>query len=438
MKVAVIGAGWAGCTAAVEATRRGHHVTLFEASRTLGGRARRVDVMHKGKTLALDNGQHILIGAYAETLKLMADVGINIPGSLLRLPLTLRFPDGSGLALPNLPAPLDALAGIMAARGWSWLDRLSLLKVAIGWQLSSFQCSAQQSVTSLCKGLAPNVMSSLIEPLCVSALNTPAERASGRVFLRVMQDSLFSSKGGSNLLLPLVDLSALMPNAAAEWLQRLGSEVKLGERVQSIPHDQSRWHLVTQTSEGLEVSKTFDVVILACPPVEAARLVQSADVPCAAWLAQTQALQFEAITTVYAIAPGARLSQPMLALRVSDDHPAQFVFDRGQLGGPPDLLAFVISASVGDSATLSQRVALQAADQLGLKDVQVLQTIVEKRATFACTPGLQRPGMQLSPTLLACGDYVEGPYPATLEGAVRSGLAAARCISVIKSHFEIN
>ncbi len=437
MKVAIVGAGWAGCAAAVEATRLGHHITLFEASHTLGGRARRVDVLHKGKLLALDNGQHILIGAYAETLKLMADVGVDIPRSLLRLPLTLRFPDGSGLALPNLPAPFDALAGILAARGWSWIDKLSLLKVAIGWQLAGFQCDAQQSVTALCKGLTSGVMASLIEPLCVSALNTPAERASGQVFLRVMQDSLFAAnsahgthdvKGGSNLLLPLVDLSALMPNAAFAWLQRHGSEVKLGVRVQSIRHDQNRWHVVTQTSEVPDPSNTFDAVILACPPTEAARLVEGANLTCDAWLAQTQALQHEAITTVYAMAPGARLSQPMLALRSSSGHPAQFVFDRGQLGGPPELLAFVISASVGDSATLSQRVAAQAADQLGLKDLQLLQTIVEKRATFACTPGVQRPGMQLAPTLLACGDYIEGPYPATLEGAVRSALAAARSL----------
>ncbi len=428
MKVGIVGAGWAGCAAAVEATRLGHHVSLFEASRTLGGRARGVDVMHKGKTLALDNGQHILIGAYSETLKLMADLGIDIPGSLLRLPLTLQSPDGNGLALPDFPAPLDALAGILAARGWSWSDKLSLLKVAIGWQLASFQCGAQQSVTTLCKSLTPKVMNTLIEPLCVSALNTLAERASGQVFLRVMQDSLFANKGGSNLLMPLVDLSALMPNAAAAWLQRKGGELNLGARVQLIRHDQNRWHVVKQMFGVPDELSTFDAVVIACPPVESARLVQSSGLPCDAWLAQTQALQFEAITTVYATAPGAHLAQPMLALRASDMHPAQFVFDRGQLGGPPELLAFVISASVGDSATLSQRVAAQATDQLGLKDVQLIQTIVEKRATFACTPGLQRPGMQLAQGLLACGDYVEGPYPATLEGAVRSGLTAARSL----------
>ena len=126
------------------------------------------------------------------------------------------------------------------------------------------------------------------------------------------------------------------------------------------------------------------------------------------------------------MAPGTRLAQPMLALHAGGGYPAQFVFDRGQLGGQAGLLAFVVSASVGDNAALTAQVVAQAAAQLGLQQLQVIQTIVEKRATFACTPGLQRPGLQIAPGLLACGDYVDGPYPATLEGAVRSGLTAAR------------
>jgi predicted NAD/FAD-dependent oxidoreductase len=63
---------------------------------------------------------------------------------------------------------------------------------------------------------------------------------------------------------------------------------------------------------------------------------------------------------------------------------------------------------------------------LGLNPLEPVQTIVEKRATFACTPDLQRPAHEVAAGLLACGDYIAGPYPATLEGAVRSGLAAAR------------
>ena len=420
MKVAVIGAGWAGCAAAVEATRLGQQVTVFEAARVPGGRARRVDSQWPdGTALALDNGQHILIGAYNETLRLMADVGMVADTALLRLPLTLRFPDGTGLAFPRLPAPLDALAGMVRARGWSWRDKLSLLRAAVGWQVSGFRCAPALSVAQLCGTLSPTVKASLIEPLCVAALNTPAERASGQVFLRVLRDSLFSHAGGSNLLLPRTDLSALLPDAALAWLAQRGATLRLGIRVLALAPAGERWQVDAEN---------FDRVILACPPLDAARLAEGTGLPCAPWLAQARALQFEAITTVYAFSPTARLAQPMLALRASASGgaaPAQFVFDRGQLGGPAGLLAFVVSASNGDNVALSRQVLQQGAQQLGLTQLRAVQTIVEKRATFACLPGLRRPAAQLLPGLLACGDYIAGPYPATLEGAVRSGLAAA-------------
>ena len=429
-KVAVVGAGWAGCAAAVEATRLGHDVTLFEASRIPGGRARRVDGLLQGQPVSLDNGQHILIGAYSQTLRLMTDLGVDPHASLLRLPLTLQFPDGSGLKLADsryLPAPLDAFAGILQARGWSWADRLSLLKVALGWQLNGFRCGGDQTVAELCRGLTPATMTQLIEPLCVSALNTPADRASGEVFLRVMHDSLFSESGGSNLLLPRVDLTALLPDAALDWLDARGCPPQLGARVHGITRVGQRWQLITQ-NQG-PTNETFDRIVLACPPLEAARLVEGSGIAADAWLSQTRSLHHEALTTVYAHAPGARLSQPMLALPATTEAPAQFVFDRGQLGGPAGLLAFVISASQGEGAVLTGRVLTQAAAQLGLQ-LEAVQTIVEKRATFACTPGLQRPGTVVAGCLLACGDYIAGPYPATLEGAVRSGLAAARRVSV--------
>jgi squalene-associated FAD-dependent desaturase len=421
VKVAVIGAGWAGCAAAVEATRLGQQVTIFEAARIPGGRARRVDGQWPdGSALPLDNGQHILIGAYSATLQLMADLGLDANTLLLRMPLSLQFPDGSGLRFPALPTPLDAFVGILRARGWSWRDKASLLLAATRWQLAGFRCAPELSVAQLCIRLTPAVLATLIEPLCVAALNTPADRASGQVFLRVLRDALFSQSGGSNLLLPRTDLSALLPDTALAWLTQRGADARLGTRVLALAPADTGWQV-----DG----ETFERVILACPPGEATRLALSGGLPCDAWVAQASALQFEAITTVYVSSPGSRLTQPMLALHASapeGDAPAQFVFDRGQLGGPIGLLAFVVSASQGDNAALTQRVLLQARQQLGLTQAVAVQTIVEKRATFACLPGLLRPAAQLLPGLLACGDYVAGPYPATLEGAVRSGLQAAR------------
>ena len=422
LRVAVIGAGWAGCAAAVEGTRLGHHVTVFEAARTPGGRARRVPASDSQPPL--DNGQHILIGAYTDTLQLMADVGVDPAATLLRLPLTLQGPDGRGLKLPRCRAPLDAVLGIALAHSWSWADKLALLRVATRWQLAGFTCPPQQTVALLCHALPPRVMAQLIEPLCVSALNTPAARASGQVFLRVLQDSMFATSGGSNLLLPRVDLSALLPDAALAWLQHRGGLVQLGARVQGLQAKNGGWQVTAADTLA------FDRVVLACPPTEAARLVTDSGVAAEGWLKAAQALRFEAITTVYAQAHGARLPQPMLTLPSSAAAPAQFVFDRGQLGGPAGLLAFVISASVGDSALLTAQVLAQAAGQLGgawgCSALHGVQTIVEKRATFACTAALLRPGAAIAPGLSACGDYVDSPYPATLEGAVRSGLAAAR------------
>jgi hypothetical protein len=112
-------------------------------------------------------------------------------------------------------------------------------------------------------------------------------------------------------------------------------------------------------------------------------------------------------------------------LRSDAANPAQFAFDRAQLGGPAGLLAFVVSAAQGERQTLQAAVLAQAKNQLGLT-LQPVQTVVEKRATFACTPGLVRPVPRIAPGLLACGDYVAGPYPATLEGAVQSGVQAAQ------------
>lgn len=430
-RVAVIGAGWAGMAAAIAHAQAGRQVTVFEAARTVGGRARAVQAtLPDGTPVTLDNGQHLLIGAYAECLRLMRLVGVDAEAALLRLPLTLQFPEGQGLQLPDLPPPLDALLGIARAKGWGWGDKLALVSTAMAWQLRGFRCTPATSVAELCAPLTPRLMAEFIDPLCVSALNTPAHAASGQVFLRVLRDSLFSGRGGSNLLLPRTDLGALFPQASVAWLARHGGQVLSGQRVQSVqPLDGGRWELACGPggdATGAPETFAFDHITLACSSWEAGRLVAALDIPIASqWSATAQALRFEAITTVYAHAPGARLSQPMLALRNTAEHPAQFVFDRGQIDGQHGLLAFVISTSKGDRAQIEQQVLRQAGAQLALPPLQPVQTVVEKRATFACTPGLHRPGPQVLPGLSACGDYVDGPYPATLEGAVLSGTAVA-------------
>jgi squalene-associated FAD-dependent desaturase len=411
-QLTVVGAGWAGLAAAVAATQAGWHVRLFEAAQIAGGRARALPQTFADQPL--DNGQHILIGAYTDTLALMRTVGLNPNTLLQRLPLDLRFADGTGLNLPNWPMPFNFLAGVARAQGWTRSDKANLFQAAWQWQRAKFDCDATWTVTQLCTHtrVSPRVTQQLIEPLCVSALNTPMDEASAVVFLRVLHDALWGGAGSADLLLPRVDLGALLPYACLQWLRAQGAEVHLGQRIS--PSD------VNELQHQAARSPTH-AVLLACPAWEAARL--SADLA-PRWAYQCAELPHIAIATVYLHCTEAGftgLPRPMVALRSDTQAPAQFVFDRGTLTQQPGLLAAVVSACSTERDELTEGVHAQVCEQLMLTNVQVVQTVVEKRATLACTPWVDRPESVVADGLWACGDYIRGPYPSTLEGAVRSG-----------------
>lgn len=416
----MIGAGWAGLAAAVEAVQAGGQVSVFEMAHAPGGRARTVS----GDDLVLDNGQHILIGAYTQTLRMMRTVGVDPNVLCLRTPLRMAGPDGGGLVLGSGSPVLAFAVAVLRRGGWSVGQRLSLLSTTTGWALRGFRCDPSLTVQALSARLPSRVRNELIDPLCVAALNTPSPQASGSVFLRVLRDALFSGHGSADLLLPRARLSALFPDPAVAWLARHGTKVHGGHRIMSIERDGHAWRV-----EG----NAFDAVILGCSAAEAARLAR----PYAEdWAAQAAQLTYEPIATVYARAAQARLPHPMMALP-SDNatRPAQFVFDHGQLGGDAGLLAFVVSGAAPwverGTEAIFEATLRQAHEQLApwlRQGTEAVRCIIEKRATFRCTPQLIRPAGVVAAGLYAAGDYVDGPYPATLEGAVRSGVAAARAV----------
>jgi squalene-associated FAD-dependent desaturase len=417
-RAAVIGGGWAGLAAAVTLAEAGVAVVLFEMAPQLGGRARRVE--HDGQ--AFDNGQHILIGAYTETLALMRQVGADPAVLLQRLPLTLRYPQGRGLQLPPGPAVPAFVRGVLANRDWTPGERLALLRAALGWRLRGFRCDPALTVAGLCATLPRRVRDDLIDPLCIAALNTPAEAASATVLLRVLHDALFAGPGAADLLLPRTTLDKVLPLPAERWLRLAGSELRLTTRVERLVAGDGGW---------IVDDEPFDAVVLAATAAESARLAT----PVAPdWAAAAGAFGYEPIVTVWLQADGAALPAPMLALHADAQAPAQFVFDHGVLSGQPGHHAFVISGAApwverGREAT-AQAVLAQARATFPAADWRLLRVISERRATFSCTPGLRRPGLAIAPGLVAAGDHVAGPYPATLEGAVRSGRAAAGALMV--------
>ena len=418
-RVAVIGGGWAGLAAAVHACAAGHAVTLYEMAPQLGGRAR--SVTHDG--LTLDNGQHILIGAYRDTLALMRQVGVDPDSVLHRLPLTLRYPDGSGLRLPPGPALPAFARGVLGWRDLPWAERFGLLALAARWRLQGFRCPPHMTVSELARRCPPKAYRELIEPLCVAALNTPAEQASGQVLLTVLRDALFGAPGAADMLLPRAPLDALLPTAAQQWLASSGARVALGQRVMQLSTE----------AEAIRVdADAHDHVIVATPPGEAARLLA----PLAPeWSRDAAAFTYQPIITAWLRAPAARWPEPIMALRTDGLHPAQFGFDLGALGGPTSTCALVVSGAARwvEAGMEATRIALLAQWEEAFPaaehgPVEWIGSRTEKRATFACTPGLKRSPACLHERITVAGDHVEGPYPATLEGAVRSGLAAVAAI----------
>lgn len=449
MKLAIVGAGYAGCAAAFEAATLypKAQITLFEAARVLGGRARRVDMP---SSKPIDNGQHILIGAYAELRRVMLAVDIIPSKYLMRMPLELHYPDEVRLALPRWPAPLHVLAGMAYADGLSRDDKLAFIRAALSWRAMKWRCDEAMTVADLTHDLPPLIRERFTDLLCVSALNTAPETASAQVFLNVLKDSLGSKREASDFLLPRCDLSALMPDAVANWLIKRNHRVLQGERVNVIervrtdanPHPTPLPSMGEGAGQWRVNEESFDAVIIATPALEAARLItplQAALPAVTDAITRCNALQYEAITTVYvriAKRHGSvdnkqiRLPKAMLALNETPTQPAQFVFDRGLLCGDEGMFSLIVSASSA-SQDFTERQWLQAArEALAQWKIQgmltIAKVITEKRATFACTAGLQRPAMRISDTLMLAGDYVEGAYPSTLEGAVRSGVAAAR------------
>ncbi|MDP1733879.1 MAG: hydroxysqualene dehydroxylase HpnE [Sulfuritalea sp.] len=415
MKTAIIGAGYAGLAAAVELTTAGRQVDVFEASRVLGGRARALPI----NGFSVDNGQHILIGAYTETLRLMRAVGADPDKLLKRTPLRFEFPGEFRMSAPRLPAPLHTAFALLLARGLDWREKRAAIGLMQGLKTDKFRVEPDITVTEwLDRNKTPSRQRRLLwEPLCIAALNTPADRASAQVLANVLRDSLGGRRSASDMLLPQVDLTALFPEPAAEFIAEHGGCVHSGHRVSSLKRAGGAW-LVDDMGP-------FAQIVLAVAPYHLGNLVPD--------LAhQVEHFDWEPIVTSYFSYPDwVRLPQPMLGV---DAGLAQWLFDRGILCGQDGLITAVISAHGRHldlpTAELERGIHAEIARLVPeLPAPLSVQTITEKRATFACVPNLQRPAARTHlPGVWLAGDYVAGDYPATLEGAVRSGVAAARAI----------
>jgi len=422
--VAVIGGGYAGMAAAVSLAARQVPVTVYEAAAQLGGRAR--GVPHNG--LMLDNGQHILVGAYRETLRLIAQVHPDGTTPFRRLPFQWEVHNTFRLHAPRLPAPLHMVWALLAATGTPVADRVRAARFVARMRNRGFQLEHDMTVEQLLArhGQDGALVRWLWYPLCIAALNTLPGEASAQVFLNVLSDTLSGARAASDIVLAATDLTSLFPEPAARFVAANNGRVLRSHAVSSIDLDGNDFVL---HARGAIQRHTH--VICAVSPHHTNRLLRQL-----AGLApvadQIASLRHEPIYTVYLqFDPASNLPRPMLAL---PDGITQWVFDRGAICGQRGLLAAVISASGAhqhmDHPALAARVETELRQHFPRLPKPAWHFVIaEKRATFSCTQALQRPAMQTPcRNLLLAGDYVNGGYPATLEGAVRSGVASAHAI----------
>ena len=416
-RVAVIGGGWAGLSAA-EALCGRAQITLFEAGRQCGGRARALggssDFAHA------DNGQHILVGAYRQVLDVLARCGVREEEVFLRLPLQWHLADGLQFSARRLSAPLHLLAGVLGARGIGWGEKTALLRQMRALQNLRLADDIPVAVWLRQQQVSHRLQQQFWQPLVWGAMNTALEQASLQRLQNVLRDGVWAERAASDFLLPKQDLGRLFADPVCRRLQKDGAQIRLETRVPQIEQTLSGSLLVN--------GETFDAAVLAVAPYHVSPLLPGAAPPEIA--TALDALAYHAITTVYLRYPvSPELPAPITGLA---EGTAQWFIDRDALGFGRGEVSAVISLS-DQYGKLSREEWIRRVQQdlrricPHLPRPTAAQVITEKRATTASrinNPTIPTAWLRYQHIYLA-GDYLHLRYPATLEAAVQSGRQAA-------------
>jgi squalene-associated FAD-dependent desaturase len=439
-----VGGGWAGLSAAVWCQSIGLSATLFEAAAHCGGRAKSVRLALAGRSLTVDNGQHLLMGAYRDTVALVDLVTENSPSNgLERVPFSLASTEGWQLGRAPLPAPLHLAWGLLTAKGIAWRDRWQLVGCLRGLQSRHWQVDPGMTVREWTQSVRASawLTQRLWDPLCVATLNTDPVEACAQTFAHVLRDSLGANDEAIEPLFVSKTLHEVLPEPALAWLQGHGASVQTSTIVRALEPESGGWKLTTAAG-----THHFDQVILALPPRQVSRLLEPW-APACSWLGQFSMRPIASVYLAWEIDRAPALPQwIMLQERIEREHYGQWLFRRDCQQGL-QLGCVVISAagraSSLDRATLTQRIIEQLGEQMGWAagtgSVMPIDAAVvtDREATFACTPLRPKPqvdGLQTALAQIGCpsadrlwiaGDFVWPEYPATLEAAVRSGKLAA-------------
>ncbi len=447
MKVVVVGGGFAGFAAAVALQERRHQVVLIERRGILGGRASSSRDAVTGEDV--DNGTHLMVGAYRATLDLVRRAAAE-DLLLAQENLRLEWIDERGtsaLDCPPLRAPLHLLAGLAGLRVPLSVKLQALrLGLAVRFGRRPDGLTLAQYFARCGQGAAARRL--LWDPLALAILNEPPERAAAVLFHRVYQESFLAHHQASRIVFLRRGSSALVERIAL-YFEGRGGVVRRGARAERIVFEDGRVSGVRCAERPREREaiaagepastqiEAADAVIAAVPAHALAPLLPEG------WLDRRpfdvlDRFGAAQIVSVELWLDRVVVDRPMLGLR---DGEMEWVFDKGRLfgrQGAPQHLAFIVSAAYRSAAKTNAELAAAAEEALRryfpeMAGARVERSLVQRdpRATFASSPELEplRPG-PVTPMrgLFLAGDWTATGLPATIEGAVRSGEAAVRAV----------
>jgi squalene-associated FAD-dependent desaturase len=440
----VVGAGFAGLSAATALAEQGARVLVLEARPTLGGRATAFTDPSTGERV--DNGQHVLFGCYDETFRFLRRVGAE-SNVRLQSRLTVDIIDREGrwsrLACPALPSPLHLLVGVMSWSALGWRDRMAVLRMrnAIGGPGRSPATGESETVRQWLRryGQTPRLTELLWEPLAVAALNQSIDSAAAASFLSVLERMFSGDPRGAALALPVKPLDELYALPACEYIEQHGGSVRTGApaRIECSTEDEysDSAHLAPHVCVRGERMTARSVICAvpwhALPDVFAERSAVLQPVLDAA--SHTDAspivtvnLWFDRVVTERTLVglPGRTL---------------QWLFDKRAVFGEQASHLSLVSSGAEHVVSKSNEELIALAvkevrDTLPAARSAVLArgvVVREKRASFSVAPGQPiRPSTRTAvPGLFLAGDWIDTGLPATIEGAVVSGHMAAALAS---------
>ena len=457
-RIVVIGGGLAGITAAIALAESGADVTLLEARPRLGG----ATCSFHRDGLIVDTGQHIFLGCCSAYRGLLAKLGMTEYAPLQdRFDVTVLAPGPRRARLRRtaLPGPLHMLPALGRYPFLSWAERAKVSRPALAMRLLDPADPAADTQRFgdwlAARGQSERARRALWDLFSVSALNIAGDDASLALAATVVKTGLLGKNNAADIGVPALPLGELHGDAAATVLAKLGAQVTLGAKVTAIEvtaievgamevgaieggalevaeGTDARFRI--RLGRGEDADLAADAVVLAVPHEKAAPLVPPGALPDAT-VRGWAGLGASPIVNVHVIYDRPVTDLPFAA---AIDSPVQWVFDRTRISGmdgPGQYLAISLSAADEYADVPAARLREQFVPALAelfpaARDAQVTEFFVtrERRATFRQAPGsgaLRPRAATRQPGLVLAGAWTDTGWPDTMEGAVRSGLAAA-------------